>query len=107
MSDEPKPSAERSYIMGNVGAGARAAQGENISWVEGIAGLPGPVTSWAPKRPTSSCCANPRLSDINDLQCKQELACCIMLLPSRVSLHRILRHVCHSFCELAVFRLMR
>jgi hypothetical protein len=27
--------------MGNVGAGARVAQGENISWVEGITGLPG------------------------------------------------------------------
>ena len=27
--------------MGNVGAGARVAQGENISWVEGVAGLPG------------------------------------------------------------------
>jgi hypothetical protein len=42
MSDEPKPvAAERSYQMGNVGAGARVAQGENISWVEGVAGLPG------------------------------------------------------------------
>lgn len=38
--DEPKPGAERSYQMGNVGPGARVAQGENISWVEGIAGLP-------------------------------------------------------------------
>jgi len=27
--------------MGNVGAGARVAQGENISWIEGLAGLPG------------------------------------------------------------------
>jgi hypothetical protein len=26
--------------MGNVGAGARVAQGENISWVEGVASLP-------------------------------------------------------------------
>lgn len=42
MSDEPKkPSAERSYEMGNVGAGARVAQGENISWVERVASLPG------------------------------------------------------------------
>jgi len=41
MPDEPKPGAERSYQMGNVGPGARVAQGENISWVEGIAGLPG------------------------------------------------------------------
>jgi hypothetical protein len=41
MADEPKPTAERSYQMGNVGAGARVAQGENISWVEGVAALPG------------------------------------------------------------------
>jgi hypothetical protein len=41
MPDEPKPGAERSYQIGNVGPGARVAQGENISWVEGIAGLPG------------------------------------------------------------------
>jgi hypothetical protein len=41
MSDEPKPAAGRSYQMGNVGAGARVAQGENISWIEGVAGLPG------------------------------------------------------------------
>ena len=41
MPDEPKPAAERSYQMGNVGAGARVAQGENISWVEGVASLPG------------------------------------------------------------------
>jgi hypothetical protein len=40
MSDEPKRAAERSYQMGNVGAGARVAQGENISWVEGVASLP-------------------------------------------------------------------
>jgi hypothetical protein len=26
--------------MGNVGAGARVAQGEHISWVEGVTGLP-------------------------------------------------------------------
>jgi hypothetical protein len=41
MPDEPKPAAERSYQMGNVGAGARVAQGEKISWVEGVASLPG------------------------------------------------------------------
>jgi rhamnogalacturonyl hydrolase YesR len=41
MSDKPKPTAaERSYQMGNVGAGARVAQGENISWIEGVASLP-------------------------------------------------------------------
>ena len=31
MPDESKPVGERSYKMGNVGAGARVAQGENIS----------------------------------------------------------------------------
>lgn len=41
MSDEPKPGPGRSYHIGDVGAGARVAQGENISWAEGIAGLPG------------------------------------------------------------------
>src|SRR5271166_5978781 len=41
MPDEPKPALERSYQMGNVGPGARVAQGENISWVEGVASLPG------------------------------------------------------------------
>jgi hypothetical protein len=40
MPDELKPVAERSYEMGDVGAGARVAQGEHISWVEGIAGPP-------------------------------------------------------------------
>jgi hypothetical protein len=40
MPDEPKPASGRSYQMGNVGAGARVAQGENISWVEGAASLP-------------------------------------------------------------------
>jgi hypothetical protein len=40
MPDNAKPAAERSYQMGNVGAGARVAQGENISWVEGVASLP-------------------------------------------------------------------
>lgn len=38
MPDEPKPTAERSYQMGDVGPGARVAQGENISWVEEVAG---------------------------------------------------------------------
>src|ERR1700680_3418327 len=41
MPDEPKTSAGRSYQMGDVGAGARVAQGENISWIEGVASLPG------------------------------------------------------------------
>jgi hypothetical protein len=40
MSEEPKPVAGRSYRIGDVGAGARVAQGENISWVEGVASLP-------------------------------------------------------------------
>jgi hypothetical protein len=41
MSDQAKPAAERSYEIGDVGSGARVAQGENISWVEGVASLPG------------------------------------------------------------------
>jgi hypothetical protein len=41
MPDESKPATERSYRIGNVGAGARIAQGENISWVEGVTALPG------------------------------------------------------------------
>jgi hypothetical protein len=41
MTEEPKPLPGRSYQMGNVGAGARVAQGENISWIEGVASLPG------------------------------------------------------------------
>jgi hypothetical protein len=40
MPDEPKPAPGRSYQMGNVAAGARVAQGENISWIEGVASLP-------------------------------------------------------------------
>jgi hypothetical protein len=40
MAEEPKPAAERSYQIGNVGAGARVAQGDNISWIEGGASLP-------------------------------------------------------------------
>lgn len=39
MPNDPKPE-ERSYQIGNVGAGARIAQGENISWVEGVSNLP-------------------------------------------------------------------
>jgi hypothetical protein len=39
VPDEQKP-AGSSYHMGNLGAGARAAQGQYISWVEGVAGLP-------------------------------------------------------------------
>jgi hypothetical protein len=41
MPEEPKPVPERSYHMGNVGAGARVAQGENISWIEAVESLPG------------------------------------------------------------------
>ncbi len=41
MPDEPKPTAGRTYSIGDVAAGARVAQGENISWVEGVASLPG------------------------------------------------------------------
>ena len=40
MSDEPKPAAQSSYHIGNVSGGARVAQGENISWVEGVTSLP-------------------------------------------------------------------
>jgi hypothetical protein len=36
---EEKPIVERSYQIGNVGPGARVAQGENISWVEGVTSL--------------------------------------------------------------------
>ena len=39
MPNEPKPEG-RSYQIGDVGAGARIAQGENISWVEGVSSLP-------------------------------------------------------------------
>jgi hypothetical protein len=34
------PTVRPRYQMGNVGAGARVAQGENISWVEGVSALP-------------------------------------------------------------------
>lgn len=40
MSSEPKPATEHIYRIGDVGAGARIAQGENISWIEGVAALP-------------------------------------------------------------------
>ena len=39
MPEEPKPEG-RSYRIGDVGAGARVAQGEHITWVEGVASLP-------------------------------------------------------------------
>ena len=39
MPNEPKPEG-RNYQIGNVGAGARIAQGENISWVEGVSSPP-------------------------------------------------------------------
>ena len=45
MPDEPKPAAGRSYQMGDVAAGARVAQGDNISWVEGVASLPEAIRS--------------------------------------------------------------
>ena len=41
MPDEPKPAPERSYQIGHVGPGAGVAQRENISWIEGVARLPG------------------------------------------------------------------
>lgn len=41
MPKEPKSAAGRSYQMGNVGAAARVAQGENISRIEGVGSLPG------------------------------------------------------------------
>ena len=44
MPDEQKPGGGRSYQMGNVGTSARVAQGENISWVEGVASLPDGVS---------------------------------------------------------------
>jgi hypothetical protein len=40
MGHKENPAAGRSYRMGNVGPGARVAQGENIAWREGVAGLP-------------------------------------------------------------------
>src|SRR5215831_17987478 len=42
MADDKQTSSTggKSYSMGNVGAGARVAQGENISWVEGVSSLP-------------------------------------------------------------------
>jgi hypothetical protein len=40
MPDEPTTTGGRSYRIGDVGAGARVAQGVNISWVEGIGRLP-------------------------------------------------------------------
>jgi hypothetical protein len=41
MPDEPKSAQAPGYHVGNVGAGARVVQGENINWVEGFVGLPG------------------------------------------------------------------
>jgi hypothetical protein len=40
MPDEPKPAPGRSYNIGDVGSGARVAQGEGISWIEGVTNLP-------------------------------------------------------------------
>jgi hypothetical protein len=39
MSENEKLKLSQNYTMGNVGAGARVAQGSHISWVEGISGL--------------------------------------------------------------------
>lgn len=36
-----KPKAEKSYFIGDVGAGARVQQGENQSWVESYSNSPG------------------------------------------------------------------
>jgi len=41
MPEEPKFAAGTSYHVGDVGAGARVAVGHDISWVEGVASLPG------------------------------------------------------------------
>ena len=41
MSDKPKPGVERGYYVREFGARARVAKGGNISWVKGVAGLPG------------------------------------------------------------------
>lgn len=40
MSEKETPPGSKSYTIGNVGEGARVAQGENISWVEGVNALP-------------------------------------------------------------------
>ena len=46
----------------------------------------GSATSQAHKQPSSFCCINLRLSNINGPRYEQELACCIMLVPTRASL---------------------
>ena len=40
MEDRDSTRAEKSYEMGDVGAGARVAQGEHITWTEGFSGNP-------------------------------------------------------------------
>jgi hypothetical protein len=40
MADDTKPVGRSSYHMGNVGAGARAIQGDHNTWYEGVAALP-------------------------------------------------------------------
>lgn len=40
MSGDSSQGGGRSYYINTVGAGARVAQGDNISWVEGISALP-------------------------------------------------------------------
>jgi hypothetical protein len=40
MTEKEDSSGSKTYMMGDVGQGARVAQGENISWVEGMTTLP-------------------------------------------------------------------
>lgn len=40
MSEKESPPGSKTYAIGDVGPGARVAQGENISWVEGVQALP-------------------------------------------------------------------
>jgi len=40
MAEDPKPTAERIYQIGDVGPSARVAQGEHISWIEGMTARP-------------------------------------------------------------------
>jgi hypothetical protein len=36
QGDEDKRTYEKTYVMGDIGSGARVQQGEHLSWVEGI-----------------------------------------------------------------------
>jgi hypothetical protein len=40
VPEDQSPVPAKSYQMGNVGAGARVAQGEHITWTEGFSGDP-------------------------------------------------------------------